>query len=69
MERQLANSKIGHAESSIEQTPAVGNRYEFLDVVDEHGAPTERPRSRAGQYIPYPVSRSLERRCGPAARC
>ena len=46
----------------------VANRYEFLDVIDEQGAPTERPRSRAGQYIPYPVSRSLERRRGPAAR-
>lgn len=46
----------------------VANRYEFLDVVDEHGAPIERPRSRAGQYIPYPVSRSLERRRGPTAR-
>ena len=47
---------------------AVANRYEFLDGIDEHGAPTERPRSSAGQYIPYPVSRSLERRRGPAAR-
>ncbi len=46
----------------------VANRYEFLDVVDEHAAPSERPRSPAGQYIPYPVSRSLERRRGPAAR-
>jgi hypothetical protein len=46
----------------------VANRYEFLDGVDEQGAASERPRSRAGQYIPYPVSRSLERRRGPAAR-
>jgi len=46
----------------------VANRYEFLDGVDEQGASSERPRSRAGQYIPYPVSRSLERRRGPAAR-
>jgi hypothetical protein len=46
----------------------VANRYEFLDGVDEQGAPSERPRSRAGQYIPYPVSRSLERRRGSASR-
>jgi hypothetical protein len=46
----------------------VANRYEFLDVIDEQGAPAKRPRSAAGQYIPYPVSRSLERRRGPAAR-
>jgi hypothetical protein len=46
----------------------VANRYEFLDGVDEQGAPSERPRSRAGQYIPHPVSRSLDRRRGPVAR-
>lgn len=46
----------------------VANRYEFLDVIDEHGAPTERPRSPAGQYIPHPVRRSLERRRGSASR-
>jgi hypothetical protein len=46
----------------------VANRYEFLDGIDEPNAPMKRPRSRAGQYIPYPVSRSLERRRGPAAR-
>ena len=46
----------------------VANRYEFLDVVDEHAAPSERPRSPAGQYIPQPVSRSLDRRRGSAAR-
>jgi hypothetical protein len=46
----------------------VANRYEFLDVIDDQGAPRERRRSPAGQYIPYPVSRSLERRRGPVAR-
>jgi len=46
----------------------VANRYEFLDAVDEQGAPAERPRSAAGQYIPHPVSRSLERRRGSASR-
>jgi hypothetical protein len=46
----------------------VANRYEFLDGIDEQGAPRERPRSPAGQYIPYPVSRSLERRRAPTAR-
>src|SRR5262249_39066038 len=46
----------------------VANRYEFLDGIDEPNAPMKRPRSPAGQYIPYPVSRSLERRRGPVAR-
>jgi hypothetical protein len=46
----------------------VANRYEFLDAVDEQGAPGERPRSPAGQYIPHPVTRSLERRRGSASR-
>jgi hypothetical protein len=46
----------------------VANRYEFLDVIDEQGAPTERPRSPLGQYISHPVRRSLERRRGSAAR-
>ena len=46
----------------------VANRYEFLDVIDEQGAPRERPRSPAGQYIPQPVSRSLERRRGSVSR-
>src|SRR6266436_1024658 len=32
----------------------VANRYEFLDAVDEQGAPAGRPRSAAGQYIPHP---------------
>ena len=45
----------------------VANRYEFLDAVDEQGAPAGRPRSAAGQYIPHPVSRSLERRRGSAS--
>jgi hypothetical protein len=43
----------------------VANRYEFLDVIEKHGAPSERPRNPAGRYIPYPVSRSLERRRDP----
>ena len=46
----------------------VANRYEFLDVIDDQGAPVKRPRSPAGQYIPYPVSRSLEWRRVPAPR-
>jgi hypothetical protein len=46
----------------------VANRYEFLDAVDEHAAPTGRPRNPAGQYIPQPVSRSLERRRGSVSR-
>jgi hypothetical protein len=46
----------------------VANRYEFLDGIDEPSVPRERPRSTAGQYIPYPVSRSLERRRAPTAR-
>ena len=46
----------------------VANRYEFLDAVDEQGAPTERLRSPAGQYIPQPVSRSLDRRRGSTSR-
>ncbi|MBV8110450.1 MAG: hypothetical protein JO012_11860 [Hyphomicrobiales bacterium] len=46
----------------------VANRYEFLDSIDEQGAPAKRPRSAAGQYIPHPVSRSLERRRGLASR-
>ena len=46
----------------------VANRFAFLDIVDEHGTPAPLPRAPAGRYIPYPVSRSLERRRGPAAR-
>src|SRR5262249_16128948 len=46
----------------------VANRHEFLDGIDEQGAPAERPRSAAGQYIHQPVSRSLERRRGSASR-
>jgi hypothetical protein len=46
----------------------VANRYEFLDGIDELGAPMKRPRSSLGQYLPHPVSRSLERRRGSAAR-
>ena len=46
----------------------VANRYEFLDGIDEPSVPRVRPRSPAGQYIPYPVSRSLERRRAPTAR-
>jgi len=46
----------------------VANRLAFLDVVDEHGTPTPLSPPRAGGHIPYPVSRSLERRRGPAAR-
>jgi hypothetical protein len=46
----------------------VANRYEFLDGIDEQGAPMKRPRSPAGRYIPYPVSRSLERRRVPVPR-
>jgi hypothetical protein len=46
----------------------VANRLAFLDVVDEHGTPTPLSPPRAGRYLPYPVSRSLERRRGPAAR-
>jgi hypothetical protein len=43
----------------------VANRFAFLDMVDEHGTPTLLSPPRAGRY---PVSRSLERRRGPAAR-
>jgi len=46
----------------------VANRYEFLDGLDGRGAPAERPRSPAGQYLPHPVSRSLDRRRGSASR-
>jgi hypothetical protein len=46
----------------------VANRFAFLDIVDEHGMPTPLSPPRAGRYIPYPVSLSLERRRGPAAR-
>jgi hypothetical protein len=45
----------------------VANRFAFLDIVDEHGLPGER-RPAAGRYIPYPVSRTLERRRSPAPR-
>jgi hypothetical protein len=45
----------------------VANRFAFLDILDEHGLPAQRPPP-AGRYVPYPVSRSLERRRGPAAR-
>ena len=47
----------------------VANRFAFLDVLDEHGLPAQRPAVPA-RYIPYPVSRSLERRRGsrPAPR-
>jgi len=47
---------------------AVANRFGFLDGADEHGTPTPLFSPRAGRYIPNPVSRSLERRRGPAAR-
>src|SRR5262249_27503870 len=33
-----------------------------------NGTPTPLSPPRAGRYLPYPVSRSLERRRGPAAR-
>jgi len=46
----------------------VANGLAFLDVVNEHGTPTPLSPPRAGGYLPYPVSRSLERRRGPAAR-
>jgi len=46
----------------------VANGLAFLDVVDEHVTPIPLSRPRAGGYIPYPVSRSVERRRGPAAR-
>lgn len=46
----------------------VANRFAFLDMVDEHGTPIPLSPARAGRYIPYPISRSLERRRGPAAR-
>jgi hypothetical protein len=47
----------------------VANRFAFLDILDEHGLPAQRPLP-PGRYIPYPVSRSLERRRGsrPAPR-
>jgi len=43
----------------------VANRYAFLDFVDEHGTPTPLSPPRAGRYVPYPVSRTLERRRSP----
>jgi len=46
----------------------VANRYAFLDIVDEHGAPAPLSPPRAGRYIPNPVSRSLERRRSPLPR-
>ena len=46
----------------------VANRYAFLDIVDEHGTPTPLSPPRAGRYVPYPVSRTLERRRSPAPR-
>jgi len=46
----------------------VANRCEFLDGIDERGAPAERSRNPAGQYIPQPMSRSLDRRRGSASR-
>jgi len=46
----------------------VANRHEFLDGIDEQGASMKRPRSPAGRYIPYPVSRSQERRRVPVPR-
>ena len=46
----------------------VANRYAFLDFVDEHGTPTPLSPPRAGRYVPYPVSRTLERRRSPAPR-
>jgi hypothetical protein len=47
---------------------AVANRFAFLDIVDEHGMPVPLPRAPIGRYMPYPVSRSLERRRSPAPR-
>ena len=44
----------------------VANRF-ALDVVDEHGMPAPLSPQRAG-YVPYPVSRSLERRRSLAPR-
>jgi hypothetical protein len=44
------------------------NRFAFLDIIDEQGTTTPLSPPRAGHYIPYPVSRSLERRRGPVAR-
>src|SRR5262249_39292516 len=46
----------------------VANRYAFLDIVDEHGTPSPLSPPRAGRYVPYPVSRTLERRRSPAPR-
>jgi hypothetical protein len=46
----------------------VANRFAFLDAVDERGTPTPLSPPRAGRYLPYRVSRSLQRRRGPAAR-
>jgi hypothetical protein len=46
----------------------VANRFAFLDMVDEHGTPIPLCPPRAEGYIPYPISRSLERRRRPAAR-
>lgn len=46
----------------------VANRFAFLDILDEHGLPVHRSAPTAGRYIPYPVSRSLERRRGSAPR-
>jgi hypothetical protein len=45
----------------------VANRF-ALDVVDEHGMPAPLSPQRAGRYVPYPVSRSLERRRSLAPR-
>jgi hypothetical protein len=46
----------------------VANRFAFLDIVDEHGTPAPLTPPRAGRYVPYPVSRSLERRRSGAPR-
>jgi hypothetical protein len=47
----------------------VANRYAFLDIIDEHGAPVPLSPPRAGRYVPNPVSRTLERRrSSPAPR-
>jgi len=46
----------------------VANQLAFLDVVDEHGMPAPLSPPRAGRYVPYPVSRSLERRRSLAPR-
>ena len=46
----------------------VANRFAFLDVIDEQGAPTGRIRRPPAPYVLNPVGRSLERRRGSAAR-